>query len=81
MDVVKNDLDVGGIFVFTPKGDVFELGFGATPLDFAYIVHTEVGNRCVGAKVNGRIVPLRYTLKSGDTIEVMTSKTQSPSKD
>lgn len=81
MDVVKNDLDVGGIFVFTPKGDVFELGFGATPLDFAYIVHTEVGNRCVGAKVNGRIVPLRYALKSGDTIEVMTSKTQSPSKD
>ncbi|EQC49553.1 putative GTP diphosphokinase [Bacteriovorax sp. BSW11_IV] len=81
MDVVKNDLDIGGVFVFTPKGDVQELRYGATPLDFAYAVHTEVGNHCVGAKVNGRMVPLRYTLKSGDTIEVLTSKTQNPSKD
>lgn len=81
MDVVKNDLDIGGVFVFTPKGDVQELRYGATPLDFAYAVHTEVGNHCVGAKVNGRMVPLRYTLKSGDTIEVLTSKTQTPSKD
>ncbi|GAB4411977.1 MAG: bifunctional (p)ppGpp synthetase/guanosine-3',5'-bis(diphosphate) 3'-pyrophosphohydrolase [Bacteriovoracaceae bacterium] len=81
MDVVKNDLDTGGIFIFTPKGDVFELSYGATPLDFAFTIHTEVGVRCVGAKVNGRIVPLRHTLKSGDTVEIMTSKTQSPSKD
>jgi GTP pyrophosphokinase len=81
MTVVKNDLDVGGIFIFTPKGDVFELGPGATPLDFAYTVHTEVGNHCIGAKINGRIVPLRYSLKSGDTVEIMTSKNQTPSKD
>lgn len=81
MDVVKNDLDTGGIFIFTPKGDVFELSYGATPLDFAFTIHTEVGVRCVGAKVNGRIVPLRHSLKSGDTVEIMTSKTQSPSKD
>jgi len=81
MDVVKNDLDLGGVFVFTPQGDVRELRHGATPLDFAYAVHTEVGHHCVGAKVNGKIVPLRYTLKSGDTIEILTSKTQTPSKD
>ncbi len=81
MDVVKNDLDVGGVFVFTPRGDVFELRHGATPLDFAFAVHTQVGTRCVGAKVNGKMVPLRYTLKSGDTVEVMTSKSQTPSKD
>lgn len=81
MNVVKNDLDMGGVFVFTPNGDVRELRYGATPLDFAYAIHTDVGNRCVGAKVNGKMVPLRHTLKSGDTVEVMTSKNQSPSKD
>jgi len=81
MDVIKNDLDVGGIFIFTPKGDVVELSYGSTPLDFAYSVHTEVGNRTVGAKVNGKMVPLRYKLKSGDSVEVLTSKSQSPSKD
>lgn len=81
MDVVKNDLDIGGIFVFTPTGDVKELRHGATPLDFAYSVHTDVGNKCVGAKINGKMVPLKYRLKSGDTVEVLTSKTQSPSKD
>lgn len=81
MDVVKNDLDVGGVFIFTPNGDVFELRHGATPLDFAFAVHTEVGSRCVGAKVNGKMVPLRYTLKSGDTVEILTSKNQTPSKD
>jgi guanosine-3',5'-bis(diphosphate) 3'-pyrophosphohydrolase len=81
MNVVKNDLDMGGVFVFTPNGDVRELRYGATPLDFAYAIHTDVGNRCVGAKVNGKMVPLRHTLKSGDTVEIMTSKNQSPSKD
>ncbi len=81
MDVVKNDLDVGGIFVFTPKGDVRELRYGATPLDFAYAVHTEVGNHTVGAKINGKMVPLKYRLKSGDTVEILTSKSQTPSKD
>jgi len=81
MDVVKNDLDVGGVFIFTPNGDVKELRYGATPLDFAYAVHTEVGNKTVGAKVNGKMVPLKYRLKSGDTVEILTSKTQTPSKD
>lgn len=81
MNVVKNDLDMGGVFVFTPNGDVRELRYGATPLDFAYAIHTDVGNRCVGAKVNGKMVPLRHSLKSGDTVEIMTSKNQSPSKD
>lgn len=81
MDVVKNDLDIGGIFVFTPSGDVKELRYGSSPLDFAYAVHTDVGTRCVGAKINGKMVPLKYRLKSGDTVEVLTSKTQTPSKD
>ena len=81
MDVVKNDLDIGDIFVFTPTGDVKELRHGATSLDFAYAVHTDVGNKCVGAKVNGKMVPLKHRLKSGDTVEVMTSKTQTPNKD
>ena len=81
MDIVKNDLDIGGIFVFTPTGDVKELRFGATPLDFAYAVHTDVGNKTVGAKVNGKMVPLKFRLKSGDTVEILTSKTQTPNKD
>ncbi len=81
MDMVKNDLDIEGIFVFTPSGDVKELRYGAGPLDFAYAVHTDVGNKCVGAKINGKMVPLKHKLKSGDTIEVLTSKTQTPSKD
>lgn len=81
LDVIKNDLDLDGVFVFTPNGDVRELKYGATPLDFAYEIHTEVGHHCVGAKINGKIVPLRHILKSGDAIEILTSKTQSPSKD
>jgi GTP diphosphokinase / guanosine-3',5'-bis(diphosphate) 3'-diphosphatase len=81
MDVVKNDLDMGGVFVFTPNGDVRELRYGATPLDFAYAIHTDVGHHCVGAKVNGKIVPLKHVLKSGDTVEILTSKNQTPSKD
>ena len=80
MDVVKNDLNIDEIFVFTPNGDVHELQYEATPLDFAYAVHTEVGNRCVGAKVNGKIVSLKHRLKSGDTIEILTNDNQTPSK-
>jgi guanosine-3',5'-bis(diphosphate) 3'-pyrophosphohydrolase len=81
LDVIKNDIDLDGVFVFTPKGDVRELKYGATPLDFAYEIHTEVGHHCVGAKVNGKIVPLRHVLKSGDSVEILSSKTQSPTKD
>ena len=70
------------VFVFTPKGELKALAAGATPLDFAYAVHTDVGHHCVGAKVNGRIVPLSATLKSGDIVEVLTSKTdRGPSRD
>ena len=64
------------VYVFTPKGELKALAAGATPLDFAYAVHTDVGHRCVGAKVNGRIVPLSYTLSSGDIVEVLTSKSE-----
>ncbi len=81
LETVKVDLFSEDVFVFTPKGEVMELPYGATPLDFAYAVHTDVGNRCVGAKVNGRIVSLKHRLKSGDAIEVITSPTQTPSKD
>lgn len=81
LETVKIDLFAEDVFVFTPKGEVKELSHGSTPLDFAYAVHTDVGNRCTGAKVNGRIVPLKHRLKSGDTIEVLTSPQQTPSKD
>ena len=80
MDTVKGDLSVGEVFVFSPTGDIQKLCYGATPLDFAYAIHTEVGHHCVGAKVNNRIVPLRYTLKSGDTVEILTNENQTPSK-
>jgi len=83
MDNLRIDLFDEEVFVFTPKGEVKSLAAGATPLDFAYEVHTEVGHRCVGAKVNGKIVPLNYQLKSGDIVEILTSKRgdRGPSRD
>jgi guanosine-3',5'-bis(diphosphate) 3'-pyrophosphohydrolase len=81
LETVKIDLFAEDVFVFTPKGQVKQLPHGATPLDFAYSVHTDVGHKCVGAKVNGKIVALKHRLKSGDTIEIITSPTQTPSKD
>jgi GTP pyrophosphokinase len=82
LESLKVDLFEDEVFVFTPKGEVKSLAAGATPLDFAYEVHTDVGHRCVGAKVNGRIVPLAYELKSGDIVEVLTSKRErGPSRD
>ncbi|MFZ9283142.1 MAG: RelA/SpoT family protein [Candidatus Nanopelagicales bacterium] len=79
MDSLIYDLGNEEVFVFTPKGDVIALPKGSTPVDFAYTVHTEVGHRCVGAKVNNRLVPLEHTLLNGDTIEIITSKAQEPS--
>ena len=81
LETVKIDLFAEDVFVFTPKGEVKQLAHGATPLDFAYTVHTDVGHKCVGAKVNGKIVPLKHRLKSGDTVEIITSPSQTPSKD
>jgi GTP diphosphokinase / guanosine-3',5'-bis(diphosphate) 3'-diphosphatase len=81
LETVKVDLFTDEVFVFTPKGDVRSLPRGATPVDFAYAIHSDVGGRCVGAKVNGKIVPLRYKLKNGDTVEVLTNPQAHPSKD
>lgn len=82
MDTLRVDLFEDEVFVFTPKGDVKSLAAGSTPIDFAYAVHTDVGNHTVGAKVNGRIVPLHHKLRSGDIVEVITSKSsRGPSRD
>jgi GTP pyrophosphokinase len=82
VETLKVDLFEDEVFVFTPKGEVKSLAAGATPLDFAYEIHTDVGHRCVGAKVNGKIVPLSYQLHSGDIVEVLTSKRErGPSRD
>jgi GTP pyrophosphokinase len=81
LEAVKGEVVPEVIYIFTPKGEIKEMPVGSTPVDFAYSIHTQVGHRCIGAKVNERIVPLKYTLKNGDTVEIITSPTHGPSRD
>ncbi len=81
VDGMKSDVFGDRVFVFTPKGDIIDLPNGATPIDFAYHVHTEIGNRCRGARINGKLVTLDHTLKTGDQIEILTSRQGGPSRD
>src|SRR5712692_6221863 len=81
LSTLKVDLYPEEVYAFTPKGKVLALPRGATPVDFAYAVHTEVGNQCIGAKVNGQIVPLRHRLSNGDVVEILTQKGHAPSRD
>ncbi len=81
VDSIKTDEFQDQVYVFTPKGDIIEMATGATPIDFAYHVHTEVGHRCRGAKVNGKIVPLEYRLRTGDRVDILTAKKGGPSRD
>ena len=81
LDSMKTDVFQDRVYVFTPKGDVIDLSSGSTPIDFAYQVHTDIGHRCRGAKINGKLVPLDYTLKTGDKVEILTAKRGGPSRD
>ena len=81
MESVRLDLFPNEVYVFTPKGAVREFPKGATPIDFAYSIHSEIGDKCIGARVNGRMVPIRYQLKNGDIVEIITSSRHNPSKD
>ncbi len=82
LESVKTDIFIDQVFVYTPKGEIKDLPKGSTPLDYAYRIHTDLGHRCVGAKVNGRLVPLNYQLNNGDMVEILTSKTKKgPSRD
>src|ERR1700687_3018366 len=81
LSALKVDLYPDEVYTFTPKGQVFAFPRGATPVDFAYRIHSDVGNRCVGARINGKLVPLRTALASGDIVEILPAPNQSPSRD
>jgi GTP pyrophosphokinase len=81
VDGMKTDVFQDRVYVFTPRGDIIDLPAGSTPIDFAYHVHTEIGNRCRGAKINGKLVNLEYTLKTGDQVEILAAKQGGPSRD
>jgi guanosine-3',5'-bis(diphosphate) 3'-pyrophosphohydrolase len=81
VESLKSDIFPERVYVFTPKGDIVDLPQGATPVDFAYLIHTEIGHRCRGARVNGRLVPLDYQLRTGEQIEILTAKKGGPSRD
>ncbi len=81
VDSMKSDVFQDRVYVFTPRGDIIDLPAGATPIDFAYHVHTEIGNRCRGSKINGKLVSLDYSLRTGDQVEILTSKQGGPSRD
>ncbi len=81
LETVRMDLFPNEVYVFTPQGEVKEFPRGATPVDFAYSIHSEIGDKCMGARVNGKMVPLRYQLENGDIVEIITSTKQHPSKD
>jgi len=81
VDSLKTDVFEDRVYVFTPKGDIYDLPAGSTPIDFAYHIHTDIGNRCRGAKVNGKLVPLDFILKTGEQVEILTSKRGGPSRD
>ena len=81
VDSMKTDVFQDRVYIFTPKGDIYDLPIDSTPIDFAYHVHTEIGHRCRGAKINGKLVPLEYKLKTGDQVEILTAKQGGPSRD
>lgn len=81
LDILKTDFFISEVFVFTPKGDLLKLPIGVTPLDFAFSIHTDIGFHCIGAKVNGHIIPLNSKLKNGDSVEIITSSKSTPSRD
>ena len=81
VDSLKSDVFEDRVYVFTPKGDVIDLSSGSTPIDFAYHVHTDIGHRCRGAKINGKLVSLDYSLRTGEQVEVLTAKRGGPSRD